>query len=159
MKQEELLKQLNEQWVKHIDDNRLFLLLEIDEAAVDLLRECVFFNPNKLWHEFTPSSFPKKKQLYDGYEISVQHSGKNRYVPVTFRLGSYEIQADNKRINSTWRVNAEWKDIYHVYGGHLSVYLDWEKNSSTEAAIEKLFAEFDMLGKLKKISKTKENKK
>lgn len=91
-----LVKELNDDWQKFVEENKLAVLIKSGEQGVYLLKHLSFEKPVFIETSFT---------LFEsGFEIKCRYSGKRTNNPNEFKLGAYEINS----MSTNWIINNEY---------------------------------------------------
>lgn len=110
------LEELNKDWKKYVTDNRLVILMNASDEAVQFLNNLTFGKPYLLNDRLETKD--EGKVLLHGWEIACLYTGERSLtLPPSFQLGLFEMYDGGVYI-SDWMINSGWDSHAHLMNGY-----------------------------------------
>lgn len=159
----ESLEDLNEQWKRHVLENRLLLLLEVGELMRKFLESFRFDMPNYHVVKGQVRQIPEIKTwdivlLHDDWNDLLKKENNEEWEEYTinstaFLLGSKKYYSEFGTQETKWYANfVNGQDGQNCYGETISEYLFYEIDNRLDNTIDKLFDSFYLREKIEMLA-------
>lgn len=146
------LKELNQEWISYINDQKINILFLSSDTVVDMMLHMEFGIPRKVTADLpipTGNMFINISLI--GFEIETVYTGDQDIEEhKTFQLGVLEryLPGDDIRRWSDWFINASWENHKDIKGNDISNYFWALEIEEHEKLIQKVFSDFQLVKKV-----------